>query len=71
LPDKAIDLIDEACSRKSMKYNYIEDNIKEYKLELENIQKEIDNFVISQKYEKAIKAKEKQKEIENKIKETR
>ncbi len=71
LPDKAIDLIDEACSRKSMKYNYIENNIKEYKLELEKIQKEIDNFVISQKYEKAIQAKEKQKEIENKIKETR
>jgi ATP-dependent Clp protease ATP-binding subunit ClpC len=25
LPDKAIDLIDEACSSKSMKYNYDED----------------------------------------------
>jgi len=25
LPDKAIDIIDEACSSKSMKYNYDED----------------------------------------------
>jgi ATP-dependent Clp protease ATP-binding subunit ClpC len=69
LPDKAIDLIDEACSSKSMKYNYSEDNIKEYKLEIEKLQKEIESFVISQQYHKAIIAKEKQKEIEAKIRE--
>jgi len=28
LPDKAIDLIDEACSLKSMKYNFDETEIK-------------------------------------------
>ncbi|HBA44718.1 TPA: hypothetical protein DEG21_05325 [Patescibacteria group bacterium] len=68
LPDKAIDLIDEACSAKSMKYNYDEGNIKELKIKIEELQKDIENFVMSQQYHKAIIAKDKQKEIEEKIK---
>jgi len=31
LPDKAIDLIDEACSLKSMTYNFDEEEIKKIK----------------------------------------
>lgn len=69
LPDKAIDLIDEACSSKSMKYNFDEEWIMELKLEIEKIQKNIDSYVMSQQYHKAMIAKEKQKEIELKIKE--
>jgi ATP-dependent Clp protease ATP-binding subunit ClpC len=69
LPDKAIDLIDEACSSKSMKYNYDEDGILEIKLEIEKIQKNIDDYVISQQYHKAMLAKEKQKDLEKKIRE--
>ncbi|EKE29192.1 MAG: ATPase AAA-2 protein [uncultured bacterium (gcode 4)] len=67
LPDKAIDLIDEACSSKSMKYNYDEEGILELKLEIEKIQKNIDDYVMSQQYHKAMIAKEKQKELEKKI----
>lgn len=67
LPDKAIDLIDEACSAKSMKYNYQEDGIVELKLESEKLQKQIEDFVISQQYHKAMITKEKQKEVELKI----
>ncbi|EKE28296.1 MAG: hypothetical protein ACD_3C00082G0008 [uncultured bacterium (gcode 4)] len=67
LPDKAIDLIDEACSSKSMKYNYDEEGIMELKLEIEKIQKNIDDYVMSQQYHKAMLAKEKQKELEKKI----
>lgn len=67
LPDKAIDIIDEACSSKSMKYNYNEDWIKEIKSEIEDLQKNIDSFVMSQQYHKAMLAKEKQKELEKKI----
>ncbi len=67
LPDKAIDLIDEACSAKSMKYNFDEDEIKGAKEEIEKLQKDIEGFVISQQYHKAIKAKEKQAELEKKI----
>ena len=42
LPDKAIDLIDEACSTKSMKYDFAEDEIEKLKLEIEKLQKELD-----------------------------
>lgn len=71
LPDKAIDLIDEACSSKSMKYNFDEEEIKKLKEELEAIIKEKESFLMSQQYHKAIKAKEKQEEVEAKIQEKR
>lgn len=69
LPDKAIDLIDEACSAKSMKYNSDEDGVKALRLEIEKLQKEIEGFVISGQYHKAIKAKEKRNALEEKIQE--
>ncbi len=71
LPDKAIDLIDEACSAKSMTYVHGEDEIKTLKLEAEKIQKNIADFVTSQQYHKANKAKEQLIEIEDKIREKR
>lgn len=71
LPDKAIDLIDEACSSKSMKYNFDEEEIKKMKEEIEIITKEKEGFLMSQQYHKAIKAKEKQEELEAKIQERR
>lgn len=71
LPDKAIDLIDEACSSKSMKYNFDEEEIKKLKEELEAIIKEKESFLMSQQYHKAIKAKEKQEDVEAKIQEKR
>ena len=69
LPDKAIDLIDEACSAKSMKYNGPETEVKNLKQDIEKLQKEIEDYVISGQYHKAIKIKEKQNDIEKKIQE--
>lgn len=69
LPDKAIDLIDEACSAKSMKYNGSESEVKGLKQEIEKLQKEIEDYVLSGQYHKAIKIKEKQNDIEKKIQE--
>ena len=71
LPDKAIDLVDEACSAKSMTYNYDEDEIRTLREDIERLQKNIDDFVMSQQYHKAIKAKEEQFELEKKIRERR
>jgi len=71
LPDKAIDLIDEACSAKSMTYVHGEDEIKSLKIAAEEIQKNIADFVTSQQYHKANKAKEQLLEIEDKIREKR
>ncbi|MDD2891386.1 MAG: ATP-dependent Clp protease ATP-binding subunit [Candidatus Gracilibacteria bacterium] len=69
LPDKAIDLIDEACSAKSMKYNGAESEAKGLKQEIEKLQKEIESYVLSGQYHKAIKIKEKQNDLEKKIQE--
>lgn len=57
LPDKAIDLIDEACSAKSMTYTYDEEDTTELKEKIASIQKDIEWFVTSGQYAKAIKAK--------------
>ncbi len=69
LPDKAIDLVDEACSAKSMKYNSDESDVKVLKQEIEKIQKEIEEYVLSSQFHKAIKLKEKQNALEQNIKE--
>ena len=69
LPDKAIDLVDEACSAKSMKYNAPETEVKALKQEIEKLQKEIEDYVLSGQYHKAIKIKEKQNDLEKKIQE--
>lgn len=69
LPDKAIDLIDEACSAKSMKYNTDESEVRTLKQDIEKLQKEIESFVLSGQYHKAIKIKEKQNALELKIQE--
>lgn len=71
LPDKAIDLIDEACSAKSMTYVHAEDEIKILKLEAEKLQKDISDFVTSQQYHKASRAKDQLSEIESTIREKR
>lgn len=57
LPDKAIDLIDEACSAKSMTYTYDEEDTTELKEKVASIQKEIEWFVMSGQYQKAIQTK--------------
>ena len=67
LPDKAIDLIDEACSLKSMKYNFDEAGIKKLKEENVKLQKRIEAAVVSQQYKKAVTLKQKQVELEEKI----
>ena len=58
LPDKAIDLIDEACSLKSMKYNIDEKEITKLKEKIAKIEKDVENAVVSQQYKKAGKLKE-------------
>jgi ATP-dependent Clp protease ATP-binding subunit ClpC len=54
LPDKAIDLIDEACSTKSMTYNFDTSEVTELKEKMQLIQKEMEDFLMSQQYQKAL-----------------
>lgn len=71
LPDKAIDLVDEACSLKSMKYNFDETETKKLKEKVAKMQKDIEQAVIAQSYKKAYKLKEAQAELESQIAEAK
>ena len=61
LPDKAIDLIDEACSVKSMTYTIDTTEVEEIKEKIAILQKDIESLLISQQYQKALA---KRREIE-------
>lgn len=61
LPDKAIDLIDEACSVKSMTYTIDTTEVEEIKEKIATLQKDIEALLISQQYQKALA---KRREIE-------
>lgn len=66
LPDKAIDLVDEAASKTRLS-NYMEpEKIKEIKNELENMEKEKEEAVESEEFEKAGEIKEKQEILREK-----
>jgi ATP-dependent Clp protease ATP-binding subunit ClpC len=54
LPDKAIDLIDEACSVKSMTYSVDTSEVEELKEKMAILQKDIEALLISQQYQKAL-----------------
>ncbi len=69
LPDKAIDLIDEACSTKSMTYNFDTSEVSELKEKMQTIQKEMEDFLISQQYQKALKKRKAIEEINLEIEE--
>jgi ATP-dependent Clp protease ATP-binding subunit ClpC len=69
LPDKALDIIDEACARKStMQYKL--ENDEEYKKiekKIDKIKDEIEVAIENQDYFKAAELKEKEEELKNDI----
>ncbi len=65
LPDKAIDLIDEACSVKSMTYSVDTTEVEEIKENMAKIQKEIEWFLISQQYQKALAKRREMEKLSN------
>ena len=70
LPDKAIDLIDEAASKKKLSALTAPDNVKTLEKEAEEIKKEKEEAIISQNFEKAAELRDREKEVEEFIKET-
>ncbi|MBU5308658.1 ATP-dependent Clp protease ATP-binding subunit [Clostridioides mangenotii] len=71
LPDKAIDLIDEAASRVRLKENTPPAEIKDIEAEIESIDKEKEEAVRCQDFENAAKIRDKQSYLKNKLKEVR
>ena len=67
LPDKAIDLIDEACSKAKIKSLTKPDSFKNLEKELEKKSKEKEEAIISQNFEKAAKIRDEEKELKDKI----
>ena len=68
LPDKAIDLIDEACSKAKIKSLTKPDSFKKLEKKLEDIAKEKEEAIVSQNFEKAAKIRDQEKELKDKIK---
>ncbi|MDD4569657.1 MAG: ATP-dependent Clp protease ATP-binding subunit [Tepidanaerobacteraceae bacterium] len=67
LPDKAIDLIDEAASRVRLKTLTTPPELREIEDELDAIRKEKDAAIKSQEFEKAAKFRDKEQEVKTKV----
>ncbi|MGN1302812.1 MAG: ATP-dependent Clp protease ATP-binding subunit, partial [Clostridia bacterium] len=63
LPDKAIDLIDEAASRARLKTFTEPDSLKQMQEDIEKIKNEKEEAVINQKFEKAAELRDKEKAL--------
>ncbi len=69
LPDKAIDLMDEAASKKRLSALTAPDDVKNLEKEAEKIKKEKQEAIISQDFEKAAELRDREREIEEQLKE--
>ena len=67
LPDKAIDLIDEAASRLKMKTYTVPDNVREIEEQLESLSKEKDEALRTQDFEKAASLRDKEHSTREKL----
>jgi len=69
LPDKAIDLIDEAASRVRLQYALPPSDLRQKKIELNIVQKELQSAIgnSNSQYEKAYELRNKQQELEGDI----
>ncbi|MFW6382203.1 MAG: ATP-dependent Clp protease ATP-binding subunit [Bacillota bacterium] len=65
LPDKAIDLIDEAASKVRLSNNIRPEEFKEINNQLDEVQKEKEAAVENQEFEKAARLRDKEKELES------
>lgn len=71
LPDKAIDLIDEASSKVRLRSYTIPPNLKQLEVQLENIRKEKDAAVQSQEFEKAASLRDTEQKMRDELDSTK
>ena len=69
LPDKALDILDEACARKSTMQEKLEvnDDYQKAEKEIESIQKKITKAIENQDYFTAADLKEKEENLKQKL----
>ena len=68
LPDKAIDLVDEAASRVRIRHRTIPISLKEARRVVEGVRRDKDTALAAQQYEYAAELREREVQIEDKIK---
>jgi ATP-dependent Clp protease ATP-binding subunit ClpC len=68
LPDKAIDLIDEAASRVRIKRSYAPPTLKEAGKGLEGLRREKEAAITEQRYEQAAELRDREVELEDRLK---
>ena len=71
LPDKAIDLIDEAGSKVRLRSYTTPPNLKELEVKLEEVRKEKDAAVQSQEFEKAASLRDSEQRLREQLEETK
>ena len=71
LPDKAIDLIDEAGSRARLKLSVAPAEFKEKETEIEEVSKQKNAAIYGQEYEKAAKLRDNEKELKKALEDAR
>jgi len=71
LPDKAIDLVDEACSRVRLQAFTAPPDLKELEERLEEIQKEKEAAVAAQEFEKAAQLRDQERQLKDKLAQSR
>ncbi|NHM33345.1 ATP-dependent protease ATP-binding subunit ClpC [Neobacillus terrae] len=71
LPDKAIDLIDEAGSKVRLRSYTTPPNLKELEIKLEDVRKEKDAAVQSQEFEKAASLRDTEQRLREQLEETK
>lgn len=71
LPDKAIDLIDEACSKIKLRTVTMPKNILDMENKIEKVSKEKEEAIISQSFENAAKLRDEEKELKDKVNKAR
>lgn len=71
LPDKAIDLIDEAASKVRLRSYTVPPNLKELEQKLEEVRKEKDAAVQSQEFEKAAALRDDEQKLREQLEESR
>ncbi len=71
LPDKAIDLIDEAASRVRLNSSTAPDDIKQLEAEIKKITEEKESAIENQEFEKAANFRDKERELTEKLKQSK
>lgn len=71
LPDKAIDLIDEAASRVRMESLTAPDSVKEIESKIENVSKEKEEAIRCQQFEKAALLRDEEKSLKSEMEQAR